>query len=85
MHAGPLSASRVEMGNCSISGADRHGPVSFAVDAGYFHGPLVRFLAAAAQREIRVDGTLRLQLLSPIILPANFLGAVTLRRIATLP
>jgi AsmA family protein len=35
-----------------------------ALDAGYFHGPLVKFLAADAQREIRVDGTLRLHLFS---------------------
>jgi uncharacterized protein involved in outer membrane biogenesis len=35
-----------------------------AVDAGYFHGPLVKLLAARALREIRVDGTLRLHLFS---------------------
>src|ERR1700731_903160 len=35
-----------------------------AVDAGYFHGALVGFLAADAQREIRVDGPLRLRLFS---------------------
>jgi AsmA family protein len=35
-----------------------------ALDAGYLHGPLVRFFAAHAQREIRVDGPLRLQVLS---------------------
>jgi AsmA family protein len=33
-----------------------------ALDAGYLHGPLVKFLAADAQREIRVDGELRLHL-----------------------
>ena len=35
-----------------------------ALDAGHFHGPLVKFLAADAQREIRVDGPLRLRLFS---------------------
>jgi AsmA family protein len=35
-----------------------------ALDAGYFHGPLVKFLAADAQRPIRVDGPLRLRLFS---------------------
>ena len=35
-----------------------------ALDAGYLHGPLVKFLAARAQREIRVDGELRLHLFS---------------------
>jgi uncharacterized protein involved in outer membrane biogenesis len=35
-----------------------------ALDAGYLHGPLVKFLAARAQREIRVDGALRLHLFS---------------------
>src|SRR5450631_1405637 len=35
-----------------------------ALDAGYFHGPLVKLLAARALREIRVDGTLRLHLFS---------------------
>jgi AsmA family protein len=35
-----------------------------ALDAGYLHGPLVRLLAADAQREIRIDGTLRLDLFS---------------------
>jgi len=35
-----------------------------ALDAGYFHGSLVEFLAADAQREIRVDGPLRLHLFS---------------------
>jgi uncharacterized protein involved in outer membrane biogenesis len=35
-----------------------------ALDAGYFHGALVGFLAADAQREIRVDGPLRLRLFS---------------------
>jgi uncharacterized protein involved in outer membrane biogenesis len=35
-----------------------------ALDAGYLHGPLVRVLAADAQREIRVDGVLRLHLFS---------------------
>jgi AsmA family protein len=35
-----------------------------ALDAGYFHGPLVRFLSSRAQREIRVDGPLRLHVLS---------------------
>src|SRR6202035_4363413 len=35
-----------------------------ALDAGYLHGPLVEFLAARAQREIRVDGALRLYLFS---------------------
>jgi AsmA family protein len=33
-----------------------------ALDAGYFHGPLVKFLAARAQRQVRVDGPLRLRL-----------------------
>jgi len=33
-----------------------------ALEAGYFRGPLVKFLAARALREIRVEGTLRLQL-----------------------
>jgi uncharacterized protein involved in outer membrane biogenesis len=35
-----------------------------ALDAGYAHGTLVKILAAKAQREIRVDGPLRLRLLS---------------------
>jgi uncharacterized protein involved in outer membrane biogenesis len=35
-----------------------------ALDAGYLHGSLVKFLAARAQREIRVDGALRLHLFS---------------------
>ena len=35
-----------------------------ALDAGYLHGPLVRILAADAQREIRVEGALRLHLFS---------------------
>jgi len=35
-----------------------------ALDAGYFHGTLVKFLAADAQRPIRVDGPLRLRLFS---------------------
>lgn len=35
-----------------------------ALDAGYLHGPLVRLLAADAQREIRIEGTLRLDLFS---------------------
>jgi AsmA family protein len=35
-----------------------------ALDAGYFHGTLVKFLAADTQRQIRVDGPLRLHLLS---------------------
>jgi uncharacterized protein involved in outer membrane biogenesis len=35
-----------------------------ALDAGYFHGPLVKLLAADAQREIRVDGPLQLHLFS---------------------
>jgi uncharacterized protein involved in outer membrane biogenesis len=35
-----------------------------ALDAGYLYGPLVRVLAADAQREIRIDGTLRLDLFS---------------------
>jgi AsmA family protein len=35
-----------------------------ALDAGYLHGPLVKILAARAQREIRVDGALRLHLFS---------------------
>jgi uncharacterized protein involved in outer membrane biogenesis len=35
-----------------------------ALDAGYLHGPLVTFLAVRAQREIRVDGALRLHLFS---------------------
>jgi uncharacterized protein involved in outer membrane biogenesis len=35
-----------------------------ALDAGYAHGLLVKFLAARAQRDIRVDGPLRLHLLS---------------------
>jgi AsmA family protein len=38
--------------------------LSVALDAGYLHGPLVKFLAARAQREIRVDGALRLHVLS---------------------
>jgi uncharacterized protein involved in outer membrane biogenesis len=38
--------------------------LSVALDAGYLHGPLVKFLANGAQREIRVDGALRLHLLS---------------------
>jgi AsmA family protein len=35
-----------------------------ALDAGYLHGPLVKFLAARALREIRVDGALQLHLFS---------------------
>jgi AsmA family protein len=35
-----------------------------ALDAGYFQGPLVKFLASRAQRQIRVDGPLRLRLLA---------------------
>ena len=35
-----------------------------ALDAGYFHETLVKFLSRHAQREIRVDGSLRLQILS---------------------
>jgi uncharacterized protein involved in outer membrane biogenesis len=35
-----------------------------ALDAGYFHGALVKFLSSHAEREIRVDGPLRLQVLS---------------------
>jgi uncharacterized protein involved in outer membrane biogenesis len=38
--------------------------VAAALDAGYVQGPLVKFLAAQAQREIRVDGPLRLSLFS---------------------
>jgi uncharacterized protein involved in outer membrane biogenesis len=38
--------------------------IGAALDAGYFHGPLVKWLAAHAQREIRVDGPLRLHLFS---------------------
>jgi AsmA family protein len=38
--------------------------VGAALDAGYFHGPLVKWLAADAQREIRVDGPLLLHLFS---------------------
>ena len=35
-----------------------------ALEAGYLQGPLVKFLAARAQREIRIDGALRLHLFS---------------------
>jgi uncharacterized protein involved in outer membrane biogenesis len=35
-----------------------------ALDAGYLHGPLVKFFAGRALREIRVDGALRLHLFS---------------------
>jgi AsmA family protein len=35
-----------------------------ALDAGYFHGPLVKFFSTRAQRDIRVDGPLRLRILS---------------------
>jgi hypothetical protein len=35
-----------------------------ALDAGYLHGALVKIFAAKAQREIRVDGPLRLRLFS---------------------
>ena len=38
--------------------------LGIALDAGYFHGPLVKWLAADARREIRVDGPLRLHLFS---------------------
>src|ERR1700678_1674173 len=38
--------------------------LAVAFDAGYVHGPLLKFLAAHAQREIRVDGPLRLSLFS---------------------
>ena len=38
--------------------------LAVALDAGYFHGALVKFLAADTQRRIRVDGPLRLRLLS---------------------
>jgi len=38
--------------------------LGIALDAGYFHGPLVKWLAADAQREIRVDGPLQLHLFS---------------------
>ena len=38
--------------------------LGIALDAGYFHGPLVKWLAANAQREIRVDGPLKLHLFS---------------------
>jgi uncharacterized protein involved in outer membrane biogenesis len=38
--------------------------LAVALDAGYLYGPLVRVLAADAQREIRIDGTLRLDLFS---------------------
>jgi AsmA family protein len=38
--------------------------LAVALDAGYLHGLLVRVLAADAQREIRIDGTLRLDLFS---------------------
>jgi AsmA family protein len=35
-----------------------------ALDAGYLHGPLLKFFASHAQREIRVQGALRLSLFS---------------------
>jgi AsmA family protein len=35
-----------------------------ALDAGYLHGPLVKLLAADAQRSVRVDGPLQLRLFS---------------------
>ena len=35
-----------------------------AVDAGYFRGPAIRFLAARAQRQIQVGGTFEMHLLS---------------------
>src|ERR1700690_1225095 len=38
--------------------------IAAALDAGYVQGPLVKFLAADAQRVIRVDGPLRLSLFS---------------------
>jgi uncharacterized protein involved in outer membrane biogenesis len=38
--------------------------LAVALDAGYFQGALVKFLAADTQRQIRVDGPLRLRLLS---------------------
>jgi AsmA family protein len=38
--------------------------IAAALDAGYLHGPLVRFFASHSQREIRVEGPLRLRLFS---------------------
>jgi AsmA family protein len=38
--------------------------IAAALDAGMFHGPLVRIVAAKAGRQIKVDGSLRVHLLS---------------------
>ncbi len=63
--AWPRIRAALTWGGAALAAAGLAGLIFIAaVDAGFFRGPLIRFIAARTGREIRVQGAMRAHLLS---------------------